>query len=288
MTSHLDLDALAMFVAVVESGGFTAAGLRLGRTQSAISARIQDLEGELGRRLLERSRRGVTPTEAGERLLAHARRLLQAEREARADLVGDTASGRLRIGLPDDYVDAYLRPLIARFAAEHPRVELEVHCDLSQRIEPAVAAGELDLALITQDPSRPKGERLRREPVVWVAGRGHLPELQEVLPLALFAEGCRARPRILAALEAAGRPHRTVFSSSHMAGVLSAVEAGLCVTAITDSAVPPSLRRIGVAEGLPALFELNVALVMAPQAGLAARRFAQAVRDEMACLPQAA
>ncbi len=162
MSTHFDLAALDMLVAVVESGGFTAAGARLGRTQSAISVRIQDLENQLGHRLLERSRRGVVPTPAGERLLAHARRLLAIQREALDDLGGSSASGRLRIGIPDDYVDAFLRPLIARFAAEHPKVELELHCDLSKRIEPAVAAGEFDLAVVTQDPRRPVGEVVRR------------------------------------------------------------------------------------------------------------------------------
>jgi DNA-binding transcriptional LysR family regulator len=103
-----------------------------------------------------------------------------------------------------------------------------------------------------------------------------------VLPLGLFNEGCRARPRILNALQAAERPHRLVFSSSHMAGLLSAVEAGLCVTAITESAAPASLRRLELSENLPALFELSVALVIAPQAGIAARHFAQALREAMA------
>lgn len=288
MTAHFDLAALGMLVAVAETGGFTAASARLGRTQSAISVRIQDLENQLGHKLLERSRRGVTPTDAGERLIAHARRLLAVEREALADLAGETPTGRLRIGVPDDYMDAYLRPLIARFAVEHPKVELEVHCDLSKRIEPALKAGDLDLAVVSQDPSRPMGEVLRREPMIWVAARGHRPELQETLPLALFSEGCRARSRILGALNSAGRAHRLVFSCSHTSGVLSAVEGGFCVTAITESAVPPSLRRLGAAEGLPPLFELTVGLIMAPRPGLAAQRFADALREEMSAFRQAA
>ncbi len=288
MTAHFDLAALGMLVAVAETGGFTAASARLGRTQSAISVRIQDLESQLGHKLLERSRRGVTPTDAGERLLAHARRLLAVEREALADLAGETPTGRLRIGVPDDYMDAYLRPLIARFAAEHPKVELEVHCDLSKRIEPALKAGDLDLAVVSQDPSRPMGEVLRREPMIWVAARGHRPELQETLPLALFSEGCRARSRILGALNSAGLAYRLVFSCSHTSGVLSAVEGGFCVTAITESAVPPSLRRLGAAEGLPPLFELTVGLLMAPRPGLAAQRFADALREEMSAFRQAA
>jgi DNA-binding transcriptional LysR family regulator len=281
MSGHFDLAALGMLVAVAETGGFTAASARLGRTQSAISVRIQDLETQLGHKLLERSRRGVTPTDAGERLLAHARRLLAIEREALADLGGESASGRLRVGIPDDYVDAFLRPLIARFAAEHPKVELELRCDLSKRIEPELAAGGFDLAVVTQDPARPLGEVLRREPQVWVAARGYRPELQETLPLALFSEGCRARPGILAALGRAGKAHRLVFSCSHTSGLLSAVEAGFCVTALTESAVPASLRRLGAAEGLPALLELSIGLIMGPQPSLAARRFADALREEM-------
>lgn len=288
MTVHFDLAALGMLVAVAETGGFTAASARLGRTQSAISVRIQDLESQLGHKLLERSRRGVTPTDAGERLIAHARRLLAVEREALADLGGETPTGRLRIGVPDDYMDAYLRPLIARFAVEHPKVELEVRCDISKRIEPALKAGELDLAVVTQDPQRPLGEMLRREPLIWVAARGHRPELQETLPLALFSEGCRARPRILAALNSAGRAYRLVFSCSHTSGVLSAVEGGFCVTAMTESAVPPSLRRLGPAEDLPPLFELTVGLIMAPHPGLAAQRFADALREEMSAFRLAA
>ncbi len=185
-------------------------------------------------------------------------------------------------------MDAYLRPLIARFATDHPRVELEVRCDLSKRIEPALLAGELDLAVVTQDPNRPMGEVLRREPLVWVAAKGHRPELQETLPLALFAEGCRARPRILAALNTAGKAHRLVFSCSHTSGVLSAVEAGFCVAAMTESAVPPSLRKLGAAEDLPPLFELSVGLITGPRPDLAARRFADALRDEMSSFRQAA
>ncbi|WP_454654543.1 LysR family transcriptional regulator [Bosea beijingensis] len=288
MTAHFDLAALGMLVAVAETGGFTAASARLGRTQSAISVRIQDLENQLGHKLLERSRRGVTPTDAGERLIAHARRLLAVEREALADLAGETPTGRLRIGVPDDYMDAYLRPLIARFAVEHPKVELEVVCDLSKKIEPALKAGDLDLAVVSQDPSRPMGEVLRREPMIWVAARGHRPELQETLPLALFSEGCRARSRVLGALSSAGRAYRLVFSCSHTSGVLSAVEGGFCVTAITESAVPPSLRRLGAAEGLPPLFELTVGLIMAPRPGLAAQRFADSLREEMSAFRLAA
>ncbi|HEY9213041.1 MAG TPA: LysR family transcriptional regulator, partial [Ancylobacter sp.] len=190
---HLDTESLGMLIAIVDSGGFTAAAERVGRTQSAVSARIAQLEESLGVRLLERSRRGISLTESGERLVAHARRLLAFESEALADLKGGTPEGNVRIGMPDDYVDAYFTPTIARFAAAYPRVEISIRCDLSKVLEPEVERGQIDVALFTRDASRPAGELLKREKLVWLAARGHRPERNDPLPLALFPTGCRAR-----------------------------------------------------------------------------------------------
>src|SRR3954447_16656147 len=79
----LDLELLRSFVSVVEAGGFTRAGERVHRTQSTISQQIRRLEENLGRPLLHRNGKSVTPTEEGERLLAYARRILLLAEEAR-------------------------------------------------------------------------------------------------------------------------------------------------------------------------------------------------------------
>ena len=96
----LDLELLKSFVSVVDSGGFTRAGERVHRTQSTVSQQIKRLEEDIGQPLLIRNGKDVTPTEAGERLLSYARRLLSLAEEARgeqdqrraigdADLAGD-------------------------------------------------------------------------------------------------------------------------------------------------------------------------------------------------------
>ena len=86
-----DLELLRSFVSVVDSGGFTRAGERVHRTQSTVSQQIKRLEDDVGQPLLDRSGKDVTPTEAGERLLSYARRLLSLAEEAR-DVMGDRAA----------------------------------------------------------------------------------------------------------------------------------------------------------------------------------------------------
>src|ERR1700704_5974270 len=93
-----DLELLRSFVSVVDSGGFTRAGERVHRTQSTVSQQIKRLEEDVGQPLLNRTAEDVTPTEAGERLLSYARRLLSLAEEAR-DVVGGPSkegAGRLR------------------------------------------------------------------------------------------------------------------------------------------------------------------------------------------------
>src|ERR1700688_595480 len=90
--SMLDLELLRSFVSVVDSGGFTRAGDRVHRTQSTVSQQIKRLEDDIGQPLLNRTGKSVTPTEAGERLLSYARRLLSLAEEAR-DVVGRPGHG---------------------------------------------------------------------------------------------------------------------------------------------------------------------------------------------------
>jgi DNA-binding transcriptional LysR family regulator len=184
--------------------------------------------------------------------------------------------------MPDDYVDVFLRPIVARFAREHPGVEIEVRCDLSKQVEADFNAGRFDLAVITRDHLKPTGELLRADPMVWVAAKGHRPELEDPLPLALFSETCRMRPRILGGLDRVMRTHRVAYVSSHTAGVVSAVESGFCVTALVESTVPPSLRRLGADSGLPDLPAAEIAMLTPIRPEPAAARLAEAFREAFA------
>lgn len=284
---HLDTESLGMLIAIVDNGGFTAAAERVGRTQSAVSARIAQLEENLGVRLLERSRRGISLTETGERLVAHARRMLAFESEALADLKGGAPEGSVRLGMPEEFVAAYFSPAIARFSATYPRVEVSVRCDLSKLLEPEVERGQIDVALVIRDLNRPTGELLKREKLLWLAARGHRPERHDPLPLALSPTGCRVRPHISTALDGAGRSWRVACTSSTQGGIIAAVEAGLSVTALPECAAPSDWRRLGPADGMPPLPDMQVALLLSPNASVAARRLAETFRAAVAGSPSA-
>src|SRR6266700_3378196 len=109
----LDLELLRSFVSVVEAGGFTRAGERVHRTQSTVSQQIKRLEDDIGQPLLNRNGKDVTPTEAGERLLSYARRLLSLAEEARDVLARPGHEGAIRLGVPEDFAAYRLAKLLA-------------------------------------------------------------------------------------------------------------------------------------------------------------------------------
>ncbi len=128
-----DLSDLEAFVAVAEARGFRSAATRRGVSPSALSDAVRRLEERLGLRLLNRTTRSVTPTEAGFALLE---RLKPALGEVAAALDGLAAPdgevrGTLRLNVPTVVAELVLPDLIARFMAAHPRVNVEISADNS-------------------------------------------------------------------------------------------------------------------------------------------------------------
>lgn len=282
---HLDTDALAAFVAVIDHGGFTAAGQRIGKTQAAVSLMLARLEDRLGCKLVERLRRGVALTEQGERLIGYARRIQMLEEEALMALQCTQEATCLRIGMPDDYLESIGCALMQGFGARYPHLQLEVICDFSSRLETALAEGSIDLAIVTRADDREYGEYLRNEAQFWCAAPGTAPEAATVMPLSLFADACRARPRILEALDQAGTPWRVVSASSHLPGVLHAVRTGIAITALPASGIPAGWRLLTHDPRLPALPSLQLALVLPANARLNARRLAHYIREHFGQQP---
>ncbi|WP_256739814.1 LysR family transcriptional regulator [Pseudomonas sp. K5002] len=101
-----DLEQLRSFVAILESGSLSAAAPKLCRSQSALSEQLRKLETFTGVTLLERGKKGVSPTPAGERLLAHARELLALSDCVLEDMRGVTLSGELRWPSPTIFCPA--------------------------------------------------------------------------------------------------------------------------------------------------------------------------------------
>ncbi|MCF1435495.1 LysR family transcriptional regulator [Agrobacterium vitis] len=277
---NLDSDALASFVAVAETGSFTAAAERLGRTQAAVSMAIGKWEERLDLRLFDRGHRRVTLTPIGERLLGYARRIRAIEDEALATLLEGRNESRVRLGMPDDYLTLFGTALMQRFAPQHPKVNLDLQYDFSHHLEGMVESRELDIAIITQSPAEPKGELIRLERQVWCAAPNRYPEHSSTIQLALFPDGCRSRPQVLAALDRADRRWRIVYSSSDIAGIQLAVHSGDLLTVLPETAVPANWRKLGGDDGLPELPILRLAMVLPQQPRLPVRQLATFLRAE--------
>src|SRR5215469_2464083 len=120
----LDLDLLRSFVSVVDAGSFSRAGQRVHRTQSTVSQQIRRLEEIVGRPLLLRGGRRVTPTEEGERLLSYARRILALSDEARDAVARPVGDREVRLGVSEDFAVYRLAEMLSEFArsSQNPRL----------------------------------------------------------------------------------------------------------------------------------------------------------------------
>ncbi len=145
-----DLADMAAFMAVAEEGSFTRAAARLGVSQSALSHTLRKLEGRLGLRLLTRTTRKVSTTEAGARLLQAVQPAIdQIDRElANLDELRDRPSGTIRITSPEHAAQTVLWPVIDRFLTDYPDVQVELNAEdsltdiVGERYDAGVRLGE--------------------------------------------------------------------------------------------------------------------------------------------------
>ncbi len=265
MPRILEPDLLQSFVAIAETGSFTEAARRVHRTQSAVSMQIRRLEELLGRPVFLRNGRSVALTQDGDLLLGHARRILRAHGEAIAAFDGSELQGRVTIGTPDQYATAFLPGILARFAETHPRVHVEVACDISNTLRAQLGDGTLDLALLTCSPGDEDGVGggvvVLEEPLVWATSARHCAHERTPVPLALFHQGCVYRRSAVEALAALERPYRIAYTSMSMAGIMAAVRAGLAVSALPRFSLVEQLRILGERDGFPPLPSYRVTLM---------------------------
>src|SRR5918911_2367663 len=149
MNALLDVDQLRTFLAIVETGSFTRAAEIVHNTQSAVSMQMKRLEERLERPIFVRDGRASKLTEEGERLLDYARRIVKLNVEALAAFSDAALTGRVRLGVPDDYADRYLPEVMARFSRAYPGVELTVTCEPTVELFQRIEANDLDLAIVT-------------------------------------------------------------------------------------------------------------------------------------------
>jgi DNA-binding transcriptional LysR family regulator len=276
----LDLELLRSFVSVVDSGGFTRAGARVHRTQSTVSQQIKRLEDDIGQPLLNRNAKDVTPTEAGERLLSYARRLLALAEEARDVLARPGHEGAVKLGIPEDFAAYRLAKLLATFSRSHPTLRLDVRADQSTSLKRDLERGELDLALFKRAAGEKGGIAVWPERVHWVTSKSRPIDTKATsVPLIGFPAGCLYRARAIHALESAGHAWHMAYTSSNLAGIQAAVAAGMGLSILSEMAVQADHRVLTAKEGFAPIDKTELALVASPDASPATLRLADRLAE---------
>jgi DNA-binding transcriptional LysR family regulator len=150
----MELYPLQVFNTVVSEKSFSRAAEKLNRTQPAVSLAVQRLESELGEKLLDRTGREISLTDAGQILVEFARRFENVQRELEISLaeLRDNASGRLVIGA-NESTTLYLLRHLQRYRRLYPKVKVQVRRCLSSKIPGQLIDGDLELGTISYDPS---------------------------------------------------------------------------------------------------------------------------------------
>lgn len=245
----MDLRQLEYFVRVAELGSFTKAAATLDMSQPVLSRQVRRLEVELGKHLLYRNGRGVTPTEAGKRLLAHGKGILHQMQLARNELDDEhvTPVGKVVIGLPPTLCKRMAVPLIAAFRDRYPQANIGIVEGLTVSMQEWLLMGRLDMAVLYNPAlnAQLEYEHLCAEPLCLISPRktparlpaslslrelGHYPLVLPSLPNAI---------RTLIETECArqGLTLKIVFEVDAIGSVLDIVEQGYAHAVLSRDAV---------------------------------------------------
>jgi len=256
------LTEFATFAQVVESGSFTRAAEVLGLSKAAVSDQIRRLEGQLGAKLLQRTTRTLSLTEAGEACYRHARRMREEADAAAAAAAERHAEpvGHLRVACPQAFTDLHIVPVLPAFLAAHPRLTVEfseapVHVDLiGDRFDLAVRIGDLpDSSLAAR--------RLATSRTILVASPGYSASagpfvMPEDLSRADALHVLPLQPGDTWRLAGLGGAVRAVhvpvrMRSDSAAAVLAAARAGIGIALLPDWLVAADLAGGMLADVLP-------------------------------------
>lgn len=256
----IDTITIQSFIAVAESGSFTKAAERVGRTQSAISQQMSKLEQMLGKSLFIRGK-NFTLTPEGEIFLGYAKQIFALHRDAMDRFKEPELEGEVRFGLPEDFASVFLSDVLADFARIHPRILLNIECDLTLNLFDRFKKKEFDLVLVkmTRPDDFPNGQEVWTEPLEWV-GDESLIQPDKPVPLVLSPQPCVYRAAAIQALEATGHNWRLIFSSTSYAGKAAAVKAGMGVTVLPRMMAPKELSLM-ISSNLPKLEDIHVSLL---------------------------
>jgi DNA-binding transcriptional LysR family regulator len=271
MNESLDIDLLRTFHAIVRFKQFLAAASFLNKSPSAVSLHVRRLETLAGGRLLERDNQTVNLTPLGRRFALQSSELLALHDRLLSGFTAPAASGRVRLGISEEYAGAVLGCTLPHLSADFPHIELEVETGSSGRLHSRLQRGQLDLALLVEPvDGAPADDRCLKalgvtQPV-WVAAHDYTPNFAKPVPLALHGTGCPYRSVAIDALTRQGRRWRAVIMSAGVTALETAILAGLAIGIIDRGRVRPGMRILSLDDGFAPLPLHELRLVRAPGA----------------------
>jgi DNA-binding transcriptional LysR family regulator len=234
----LNLDQLRAFVEVVERGSFTAAARELNLTQPAVTHQVQELERRFQVTLVERFGKRAYLTQAGEKLIEHARSLL--DEDSRTQVVmrrfGDGWLGRVRVGTSMTVLMYLLPPILRQLKTDHPQLEINLKAGLTTTTLEMLKTNALDLglcALPIEDPAFETVPLFKDELVaILPAALGHVPKTVTPAflarcPLILGSGNSALRQTITDWLALAGPPPKPLMEFDNVEAMKSVVDVGL-------------------------------------------------------------
>ena len=252
----MDIRQLEMFRAVAEHSSFTVAGRRLGVAQSAVSRQIRLLEEELGERLFKRVNKRVFLTAAGDVMLGSARRVFQELRNATLEIseISHMNRGTIRIGSGMTACMYLLPPVIERFQAQYPKIEIQVVTGPAESLIPQISNSLLDLGVLTLPVSSPDLEVIpftTEEMVVVASPKNARLRARRSMraaelagyPMILFRRGTTTRALVDDHMARLGLSLRIVMESESVATIKPLVQIGLGIALLPLRAVLPEAQR---------------------------------------------
>jgi DNA-binding transcriptional LysR family regulator len=234
----LNLDQLRAFVEVVERGSFTAAARELNLTQPAVTHQVQELERRFKVALLERFGKRAYPTQAGEKLIEHARTLLEEDTRTQVMMhrFGDGWLGRVRVGTSMTVLMYLLPPILRQLKTDHPQLEINLKAGLTATTLQMLKTNALDLGLCAMPIEDPAFETipLFNDDLVAILPMNLEGVPKEVTPaflcrcpLILGSPQSALRRTVTAWLTLAGPPPRPVMEFDNVEAMKSVVAVGL-------------------------------------------------------------
>lgn len=179
---------------------------------------------------------------------------------------GDLA-GSIRFGVPDDYAVRLLPVVLSKFQRTHPKIAVDVKCMASEDLLEGMRTGRFDLIVFSQGTLHEFGELFRTEKMFWVSSQNGEALTVDPLPLACGPQTCCWRADAIDGLNRAGKNYRIAYTSSDATSISSAVQAGLAIGMLPESALQPGMKVVeNKQHGLPRLADAQIALMRASHA----------------------